>query len=75
MMNLTTSTNKIDVKKDKVLVLFQDPSAFRSNIYISVTGDVPGANNVKISGKFMAKVYDGPYNAIPKFVYRQNRRF
>ena len=73
MMNLATSANKIDAKKDEVLVLFQDPSAFRLNIYILVTGEVPGANNVHIPGTFMAKVYDGPYNAIPKFVQDMNR--
>jgi len=72
MMVLATSAKKIDTKKDDVLVLFQDPSAFKSNIYISVTGDVPGANNVKISGTFMARVYDGPNNAIPKFVKDMN---
>ena len=72
MMALATSSNKIDAKKDEVLVLFQDPSAFKSNIYISVIGDVQGANNVKIIGTFMAKVYDGPYNAIPKFVKNMN---
>lgn len=72
MMALATSQNKIDAKKDEVLVLFQDPSAFKSNIYILVTGDVPRVNNVKISGSFMAKVYDGPYNAIPKFVKDMN---
>ena len=73
MMNLATSAKRIDSKKDEVLVLFQDPSAFKSNIYISVTGDVPGANNVLISGKFIARVYDGPYNAIPRFVKEMNR--
>lgn len=72
MMGLATKANKIDSKKDEVLVLFQDPSAFKSNIYISVTGEVPEANNVKISGTFMAKVYDGPYKAIPKFVKDMN---
>ena len=72
MMGLATDSNKIDSKKDEVLVLFQDPSAFKSNIYISVTGNVPEANNVKISGTFIAKVYDGPYNAIPKFIKDMN---
>jgi len=72
MMELATSSKKIDSKKDEVLVLFQDPSAFKSNIYISVTGDVPGADNVKIPGKFMAKVYDGPYGSIPEFVKDMN---
>jgi hypothetical protein len=72
MMALATKADKIDSKKDDVLVLFQDPSAFRSNIYLSVTGNVPGTNNVKISGTFISKVYDGPYNAIPKFVKDMN---
>ena len=72
MMDLATKVDKIDAKKDEVLVLFQDPSAFKSNIYISVTGNVPGANNVNIPGTFIAKVYDGPYNAIPKFVKDMN---
>jgi hypothetical protein len=72
MMGLATKANKLDSKKDEVLVLFQDPSAFKSNIYISVTGEVPEANNVKISGTFMAKVYDGPYKAIPKFIKDMN---
>jgi hypothetical protein len=72
MMDLATRANKIDSKKDEVLILFQDPSAFRSNIYISVTGDVPGANNVKISGTFIARVYDGSYNEIIKFVKDMN---
>jgi len=72
MMNLATSADKIDTKKDEVLVLFQDPSAFKSNIYISVIGEVPGANNVKIPGKFIARVYDGPYNAVPRFIKDMN---
>lgn len=72
MMTLATNANKIDSKKDEVLVLFQDPSAFQSNIYISVTGDVPEANNIKIPGTFIAKVYNGPYNAIPKFIKDMN---
>jgi hypothetical protein len=50
------------------LVLFNDPSAFRSEIYYSVTKDVAGAKNTSISGTFEAKVFDGPYNAIPKYI-------
>lgn len=72
MMNLATSADKIDSKKDEVLVLFQDPGVFRSNVYISVTGAVPGANNAKIPGNFIARVYDGPYNAVPKFIKDMN---
>lgn len=72
MMKLAENPNKIDSKKDEVLVLFRDPSAFKSHIYISVTGKVNGAHNVKISGTFIARVYDGGYNSIPKFVKDMN---
>lgn len=50
------------------LVLFHDPSAFKSEIYYSVTKEVEGANNTSISGNFEAKVFDGPYNAMPRYM-------
>jgi len=50
------------------LVLFHDPSAFKSEIYYSVTKEVAGANNTSITGTFETKVFDGPYNAIPRYM-------
>ncbi len=72
MMNLITGAKKMGSKMDEVLVLFRDPSAFRSEIYISVTDKVAGANNAKISGTFVAKVFAGAYNSIPKFIKQMN---
>lgn len=72
MMNLADGARKIGSKKDEVLILFRDPSAFRSEIYLSVTGKVSGANNTSISGTFAAKVFDGGYNDIPKFIKQMN---
>lgn len=60
-------------KKDEVLILFSDPSPFKSNIYLSVIKKVDGANNTSLSGSFISKVYDGPYNNIPKFIKQINR--
>ncbi|HOY31670.1 MAG TPA: hypothetical protein PKW80_07295 [Bacteroidales bacterium] len=59
-------------KKEDVLLLFRDPGAFKSEIYLSVTGTVPGADNVSISGTFIAKVYNGPFNAVPRFIKQMN---
>ena len=59
---------KADPPVKEWLVLFYDPSPFRSEMYMNVTKPVKGANNVTISGKFLSKVFDGPYNAIPKFI-------
>ena len=50
------------------LFLFYDPHPFKSEMYLSVNKEVPGAINDTISGNFISKVYDGPYNAVPKFM-------
>lgn len=60
-------------KKEEVLILFHDPSAFKSEIYFSVAGKVDNANNVKISGTFIAKVFDGAYKDVPKFMKQMNQ--
>ncbi|MDD3190148.1 MAG: hypothetical protein PHI66_00415 [Candidatus Pacebacteria bacterium] len=59
--------------KEDTLVLFCDPSAFRSELYLSVTGNVPGANNAVISGTFISKVFDDSYNAIPKLIKQMDK--
>jgi hypothetical protein len=33
---------------------------------MTVTKEIPGAENVQLSGTFLSKVFDGPYNAVPK---------
>jgi hypothetical protein len=35
---------------------------------LSVSGPVKDAHNVTISGKMVSKVFDGPYNDIPKYI-------
>jgi hypothetical protein len=57
-----------NVKTDDVLLLFRDPSAFKSEIYLSVDKEIAKALNVKITGDFMAKVFSGPYKDVPKFI-------
>jgi hypothetical protein len=49
-------------------MLAYDPSPWKSEFYISVTKEVPGAKNVTISGSFISKVFEGPYNAVPKWI-------
>lgn len=54
--------------KTEALILFRDPSAFKSEIYYAVTKNVEGANNTAISGSFVGMVFDGPYNNIPDYI-------
>ena len=68
MTDLVEKANKTEANKEETLVLFSDPTPFKSEIYLSTTDNVPGANNAPLSGTFMAKVFDGSYNAVPKFI-------
>ncbi len=49
------------------LVLFHDPHAFKSEILMQVKNEFKDADNVSLTGTFMAKVFDGTYSAIRKF--------
>lgn len=50
------------------LCLAYDPSPWRGEHFIPVTKEVPGIENVTISGTFLTKVFDGPYSAVPKWI-------
>ena len=56
------------------LVLFRDPTPFKSEIYYSVTKEVEGANNTMLSGTYSAGVFDGPYNSVPKHIKEMDKR-
>ncbi len=55
------------------LLLAYDPSPWKSELYMNVTKEVPGAENVKLSGSFESKVYDGPFNNVPKYIKDFNK--
>ena len=50
------------------LMLCADPSAWRSELFINTTKEVPNTENVKITGTFMSRVFDGPFSDIRKWV-------
>jgi len=50
------------------MVLSDDKSLWRTDVYIAVSKEVPGANMEKISGTFMTKVFEGPYKDAGKWV-------
>src|SRR5512135_722240 len=54
-------------RKDFLLLAY-DPSPWKSELYMNVTKEVPGAENVNLTGTFVSKVYDGPYNHVPKYL-------
>jgi len=50
------------------LCLAYDPSPWKCEYYLAVSKEVPNAENVKLSGTFVTKVFDGPYNSVPKWM-------
>ena len=55
-------------KADEAIVLSDENSLWGSDVYIAVGKEVPGADNVTISGTFLSKVYEGPYQRVPKWI-------
>lgn len=68
MHNAATDQGANIPEKSDALILFRDPSAFKSEMYYAVTKEVSGAENTSISGKFIARVFDGKYNSVPLFI-------
>ena len=59
---------KADPDIKDFLLLAYDPSPWKSELYMTVKKEIPRAENVKLSGTFLSKVFDGPYNAVPKWI-------
>lgn len=72
MMKLAEASKKIDQNPEDTLLLFTDPSPFKSDLLLSVTGKVINAQNTSLTGVFISKVFDGAYNSIPKFIKQMN---
>jgi hypothetical protein len=50
------------------IMLSTESSPWKGEIYITTTKEVPGAENVRLSGTYFTKVFDGPYNDVPKWI-------
>lgn len=53
--------DQADARAADALVLSHDVSPWRALHYVAVTGEVPGMDVVRMSGRFLTKVFDGPY--------------
>ncbi len=56
-----------DALPPEPLMLSEDKSLWGSDIYIAVGKEVPDAEMTKISGTFLAKVFEGPYKNAGKW--------
>ncbi|MFC1860060.1 hydrolase [Chloroflexota bacterium] len=56
-----------DALSPEPLMLSDENSLWGSDVYIAVGKEVPQAENVKISGTFLTKVFEGPYKNMGKW--------
>jgi hypothetical protein len=49
------------------LLLADHTSRWNMDLYLAVDREIPGADNVTLSGKFLVKVYEGPYSDTEKW--------
>lgn len=55
---------KANAKAPQQLMLTDEKSLWGSDIYIDVAKDVPGAQMAALSGTFLTKVFEGPYQNV-----------
>ena len=55
------------IPKDS-MILSDEKSMFYSNLYITTKKAIPKAKDVRVSGTFLTKVFEGPYKNIGKWI-------
>jgi len=61
MKRLNERVESIGAKIPDYLCLSDHTSMWNMNVYLAVDNEIPGAENVKLSGKLVSKVYEGPF--------------
>ena len=51
-------------KPADMIVLSDENSLWGADVHIAISKDIPGARTSKLSGTFLAKVFEGPYGKI-----------
>lgn len=59
---------KAHAQSKEQIVLTDEKSPWGADVYIAVEKEVPKAEMEKISGTFLTKVFEGPYNKMGKYV-------
>jgi hypothetical protein len=48
--------------------LCDENSAWGADLYVEVNKEVPGANNVKLNGTYLVKIFEGNYREMPNWL-------
>jgi hypothetical protein len=73
-MNFGSVMRKLNAEAEKAgaglpdwLCLSEHVSKWRMDVHLAVDREIPGSDNVKISGRMASKVYEGPYKDTGKW--------
>ena len=53
---------------EEFALLSYDPSPWKGEHYFTITDEVPGEENIRLSGTFLTKVFEGPYKEVRNWV-------
>lgn len=67
MKRLNEKVEKAGATMPDWLCLSEHTSRWNMDVYLAVDKDIPGAENLTMSGKFFSKVYEGPYGDTGKW--------
>ena len=60
-------------EKSDFLMLANDPSPWKGEFLLKVKSPLKNADNVSLTGEFETKVFDGPYQKVPKFIQQMDQ--
>lgn len=64
---MNAQIEKAGAKCQDWMALSDHTSAWNMDLYMAVDKEIPGAENVTLSGKFLSKVYEGPFQDTGKW--------
>ncbi len=67
MKRLNEKVENANAKMPDWLCLSDHTSKFNMDVYLAVDKEIPNAENVTLSGKYLSKVYEGPFNDTGKW--------
>jgi hypothetical protein len=62
-----------DASPQTIVVLSDENSLWGADVYIEVAKDIPGAKMATISGTFLSKVFEGPYQNMRTWIHEMKR--
>lgn len=68
MKRIVGKIESAEAKCEEMIVLSDEESPWRANVFVDVDRDVSNAEMVTLSGTFLSKVFEGPYRDMRKWM-------